>query len=220
MVLFKIMKKLNRRDALILDDFAPYTESLRTLLSEFGLFDSIDCFTDENILLKQLKEKTSKSISYLFLDYYLSRQTLPVVLKRIKQVLENPKIIIISGITNPILLRELLIHNPDGIVHKADKPYTVIECIENIVDNKVYYSPSVKKILEAVKPSSLKNPFTKRETELLSFWARGYTVDQTSHTLFLSPHTVISHRKKMFRKAKCSTIEQLLFFAKKNKLID
>lgn len=220
MVLFKIMKTLNRRDALILDDFAPYTESLKTLLSEFGLFDSIDCFTDENVLLKQLKEKTSKSINYLFLDYYLSNQTLPVVLRRIKQGFKNLKVIVISGITNPILIKDLLELDPDGVVHKADKPYTVIECVEHIINNQTFYSTSIKNLLDEMAISNHKNPFTKRETELLSFWARGYTVDQTSQILFLSPHTVISHRKKMFRKAKCSTIAELIAFAQKLKLVE
>ncbi|MGE8423707.1 MAG: helix-turn-helix transcriptional regulator, partial [Sphingobacterium siyangense] len=61
--------------------------------------------------------------------------------------------------------------------------------------------------------------FTPREIELLKYFAQGVTIAETAKKTFLSPHTIVAHRRKMMAKVNCKSITQMLNFAKENELI-
>jgi DNA-binding NarL/FixJ family response regulator len=50
----------------------------------------------------------------------------------------------------------------------------------------------------AARPEA--SPLTTRETELLRMVAKGFTFDTIGHLLEISPHTVVAHVKKIYRK--------------------
>jgi DNA-binding NarL/FixJ family response regulator len=60
---------------------------------------------------------------------------------------------------------------------------------------------------------------TRRETEIIQRLARGYNTQQISEELFLSQHTVDTHRKNIFRKLEINSTADLVRFAHENKLI-
>ncbi|WP_376749015.1 LuxR C-terminal-related transcriptional regulator [Sphingobacterium siyangense] len=49
--------------------------------------------------------------------------------------------------------------------------------------------------------------------------SEGYSVAETASRTFLSPHTVVTHRRKMMAKAECQTIGQMLKYAREHNLI-
>jgi DNA-binding NarL/FixJ family response regulator len=49
-------------------------------------------------------------------------------------------------------------------------------------------------------PDARASPLTPRETELLRLTAKGLTFDSIGELLEISPHTVVSHVKKIYRK--------------------
>ena len=63
--------------------------------------------------------------------------------------------------------------------------------------------------------ASFKNPFTKREIEVIREIQKGGSNHQIAEKLFLSHHTVATHRKNIFRKCDCKTILELLVFCKR-----
>ncbi|WP_158861007.1 helix-turn-helix transcriptional regulator [Lunatibacter salilacus] len=60
-------------------------------------------------------------------------------------------------------------------------------------------------------PSSV-NPFTERELEILSFFAKGYTAKEIATLLLISDETVKTHRKNMLMKAGVEKITELVSF--------
>lgn len=54
--------------------------------------------------------------------------------------------------------------------------------------------------------------FTKRELDIIKNMNQGYTNKQISEILFISEHTVATHRKNIFRKSGCHSLEELLRF--------
>ncbi|CAM4167237.1 LuxR C-terminal-related transcriptional regulator [Zobellia roscoffensis] len=58
--------------------------------------------------------------------------------------------------------------------------------------------------------------FTRREKEIIHLIEKGYTSARIAEVLFISTHTVATHRKKIFRKVGVSTVADLIFFCKKN----
>ncbi|MBM1105428.1 PAS domain-containing protein [Aurantibacter crassamenti] len=61
--------------------------------------------------------------------------------------------------------------------------------------------------------------FTTREREIIELIAEGYTSGQIAEKLFISIHTVATHRKKILKKAGVSNGIDLIFFCKKNGIL-
>lgn len=61
---------------------------------------------------------------------------------------------------------------------------------------------------------------TEREINVLKLVASGYTNKEIAEELFLSPHTVITHRKNITRKLGVYTVSGLTVYALINKLIN
>ena len=62
--------------------------------------------------------------------------------------------------------------------------------------------------------------FSKRETEVLSLIAQGYTNKEIADKLYTSRRTVEGHRQTMINKANVRNSAELIRFAVKNSLID
>ncbi len=60
---------------------------------------------------------------------------------------------------------------------------------------------------------------TKRETEILKLLAKGHTNNDIAGKLFISSHTVMTHRKNIIRKLEIKTVSGLTVYAILNKLI-
>lgn len=209
----------NKKLALVLDDHTIFAEAFAKTLQDFHFFKNVVPFSDGGELLDYIMQLRSLDNVYLFLDYYVGETVIPSILPDIKRILKKPKVIIISGITSPVLIANLLELKPDGIVHKSDKTSEILLCIHAIKDGEKYYSESIKEIIDSTGSHVEKIPFSPREMELLVFFAKGMTVDQTAEHTNLSPHTVSAHRRKMFSKAGVNNISELLAFARKLELI-
>ncbi len=61
---------------------------------------------------------------------------------------------------------------------------------------------------------------TPREKEILKLIALGYTNQQIADKLFISPHTVITHRKNITKKLGIKSISGLTVYAILNNLVD
>lgn len=61
---------------------------------------------------------------------------------------------------------------------------------------------------------------TRREKEVLKLVASGFSNKKIAESLFISTHTVISHRKKITQKTGIKSISGLTVYAILNKLID
>lgn len=101
----------------------------------------------------------------------------------------NPKIILIS---NPV----------SGMGYMVNK-------VNNLLDENVYITKNYKKFAL----------LTKREKEVISLVADGKSTNDIADLLFISPHTVSTHRKNIANKLGITTFSELLKFAKAFELI-
>ncbi|MFK5857549.1 MAG: LuxR C-terminal-related transcriptional regulator [Bacteroidota bacterium] len=92
----------------------------------------------------------------------------------------------------------------------------------NIKNNKYQLIETLKKIIGKENNKSDQNEqlLSKRETEILRNLALGQTNQEIADKLFLSIHTVTTHRKKITRKLGIKTVSGLTVYALMNKLVD
>jgi len=92
----------------------------------------------------------------------------------------------------------------------------------NIQESKYELIEVLKKIIGKEDKEIEQNEqlLSKRETEILSNLALGLTNQEIANKLFLSIHTVMTHRKKITGKLGIKTVSGLTVYALINKLID
>ncbi len=90
-------------------------------------------------------------------------------------------------------------------------------CIDFNVNKLDFGVYNLRKIVDAnMKKQKLFPLFqllTKREREIITFIAKGYTNKRIGEELFLSSHTIRTHRNNIFRKLNINHLRQLLEFA-------
>jgi DNA-binding CsgD family transcriptional regulator len=90
-------------------------------------------------------------------------------------------------------------------------------CIDFNVNKLDFGVYNLRKIVDANLKKQQWFPFyqslTKREREVITFIAKGYTNKRIGEELFLSCHTIRTHRNNIFRKLNINHLRQLLEFA-------
>jgi DNA-binding NarL/FixJ family response regulator len=106
---------------------------------------------------------------------------------------------------------------------KLDKKINWVECI--CLDDS--QKQIIKKLNQLIGTRSNKGSITnfpdeisKREADILKNIALGYSNKEIADKLFISTHTVVTHRKNITRKLGIKTVPGLTIYAILNKLID
>lgn len=98
---------------------------------------------------------------------------------------------------------------------------TDISFISN--NNKVEWDVYINDIdVERFKQNVYKefsNFFTERELEIIKYIQKGYSSRVIAEKLYVSFHTITTHRKNILRKSRCHTVIELLDFCKKNGIL-
>ncbi len=201
------------RVALVLDDHRLFADSFAKLLEQTSLFRIVPIFYNEKDLLQYLISFRTSDNFYIFADYFMENRNLPVFYNDLKRAGKNLKIIVVTSLIKPALLHELLLLNPNGVISKSAQADEVIACMDEVSRNKKYISPGIQELL-TLSPAVHGLPFTPREIEILHYFEKGYSVNETANFLHLSPHTISAHRRKMMSKAKVKSITALLSLAR------
>ncbi|MCF8302720.1 MAG: LuxR C-terminal-related transcriptional regulator [Bacteroidales bacterium] len=94
-----------------------------------------------------------------------------------------------------------------ALIDKKSPKENLIPLLEETLENKPYAKNNKDSIL------------SERETEVLKQVALGYTNQQIAERLFISKHTVISHRKNITSKLGIKSVSGLTVYAVLNNLI-
>lgn len=177
------------------------------------------------------------------------RSGLSVVLKRVQGIhIQTFEISSYEFLSNYIRLHkpDLLIINPMfwGIIdvvklkeesgHKTLKCFALLSCLvdESFVkqyDDKINLNDNIDQLKEKLdkifdvqheESSDESNSLSVREKEILTCVVKGQTNKEIAQSLFLSTHTVITHRRNIARKLEIHSTAGLTIYAIVNKLIE
>ena len=114
-----------------------------------------------------------------------------------------------------------------GYILKTAKPAQIVAALEDIKEGGSPMSPSIaRKVLREFRTppvheelQDIISPLSSRETEILELLYRGLNIHQIADTLFISPHTVHTHIKKIYTRLQVNTRSQAIYEAVQKKLI-
>ena len=145
-------------------------------------------------------------------------------LKSVMKEFKNLSILILTNQLTHSELGKLLKSGIKNISLKTDEKKDLLSSIEMAVKKKKQFSDQIlDMILElsenkntSAEPSSL----TQSETEIVKLIADGYTTKEIALKKHISFHTVMTHRKNIFRKLEINNVSELIMFAIRKGLID
>jgi len=199
---------------LIADSQFLITESLKLILQSEGRFNVIRVVTEKSELINVLK---LENISLLILDHSLIDINSISELKEIKSSFRDLKVLVISNSLSKTELIELNSAGINDIILKTAGKEELFEAIYSTLKGKKYYSGELLDLLfevnEKKNPGEETGQLTVSEIEIVRLISEGLTTKEIATRKFISFHTVISHRKNIFRKLSVTSISELIMYS-------
>ena len=144
--------------------------------------------------------------------------------EKIRLTRRQAKIIGLTSTNEAGIITGLLQRGGNGYLLKNMERAELLEAIRTAMNGKIYLSKAANdKVLEQFqhpKKSSDNFLLTRREKEILLLLADGLKGPQIAEKLFLSPLTVETHRKNLFKKFNANSVQLLIKIAHENKLLE
>jgi len=140
---------------------------------------------------------------------------------------ETPKVrvLILTMHKNKQLVREILEAGARGYVMKTDTGRELLKAIDTLLEDKLFFTQTISEILldgflEKPEPMRTENLLTKREIEIVSLLARGKSNKEVATELNISLRTAETHRANIMNKLQLHSVQDLVRYAVKNKLVE
>ena len=192
----------------------------QSLLDGFQLILNADPEIEVSVLCRNGKEvlealKTT-SIDIVLMDINMPElngiETCKIITKKFPAV----KVVALTMHKKSSYIKRMLQFGAKGYLLKDDSGQQIIEGVKAVHRGQTFLSLRVKDIALSFGLDNNHNSIselTKREIEVLELISKGFTNSEIANTLFLSAHTVESHRRNMLAKLDAKNTPELIRLA-------
>lgn len=106
----QFFKKIKNSVAVVFDNHQLFADSFGKMLENLQLFRDVHTFSNETDLIHYLINFPYDTPGYFFLDYYLEEKTALPLVTDVKRMCRSSRVIIVSVVTGPVLIRNLAEH--------------------------------------------------------------------------------------------------------------
>jgi DNA-binding NarL/FixJ family response regulator len=196
----------------ITDDHPLLSEGLKNILAQETFLNIVGCYPTAEALRNALN---NTKIDVLLLDINLSDANgLELIAPLLKN---NPelKIIILSVHNEYAVINSAFQEGAHGYIQKNASVTEILLGIQEILKGNKFKCKQTQLIVDKKNSIELKSvpKLTRREKEILAVAAMGLTTNQIAEKLFISPHTVESHRKNLIEKFRTSNLSSAIKMA-------
>jgi len=208
-----MIKPDNPVRVLLADSQFLITESLKYLLQQNGKHQVSSVVSEKDEVIRIL---TNESIGILIIDPFYTEFT---EIGDLRIITTNFPFVNIIILVNSISRKELHELNSLGITNvvlKTAGQQDIIDSINSALTGKKYYSNELLDLLFDQSNSKGAIPetgqLTTSELEIVRLISEGLTTKEIAAKKFISFHTVISHRKNIFRKLGVKSVSELIMY--------
>ncbi len=174
-----------------------------------------------------LEFMTSNHVDLVILDLCLPGLSYDLAVKAIKNASPEVDILVFTVSEEDETVFSALKAGATGYILKTAQPMQIIAALDEIRAGGSPMSPSIaRKVLREFQGApaheelqGMISPLSSRETEILDLLYRGFNFTQIGEKLFISPHTVHTHIKKIYAKLHVNSRSQAIYEAFQKKLI-
>lgn len=206
----------------IADDHQLVAEGIASILSDFESIEKVTIFSNgEELYRSSLNQKPD----LIFLDIEMPRWDGIVTLEKLKQALPSIPCVMLSMLSEKMIVQKCINLGAAGFVNKDCKPSELNDAIQRVFHGEVFYSNEILKSLSGVtKNNQIEQvngtiQISEREMEVLRLLCDGLSPKEIADKLFLSHRTVETHKNNIMQKMNVNTIGKLISTAIRNRIV-
>lgn len=208
------MKKIN---ILIVDDHPMVLEGMKALLSNFDYMNVIGTATNAFETMDKLK---NQQVDIVIADINLPEVSGIELTARIKKEYPTIKVLAMSTFKERSYISQMIKNGASGYLVKSASKDEIEAAIQSASEGKLYLSLDINSIDLNPEMAPDVPVVSRREKEVLQLIVDGLTNPQIADKLFISLHTVDSHRKNLLAKFNVNNTASLIRVAIKNNLVE
>lgn len=196
----------------ITDDHPLLTEGLSKILSNQENIQVVGCYSSAELMKESLKKN---QIDILLLDINLGDINSIELIRPLKNKYPSMHILMLSVHNEYAVINSTIQEGASGYIQKNASVEEILTAIQTVYNDQKYFCTQTQDTLSRKSKEGLNTipKLTRREKEILIEAATGLTTQQIADKLFISSHTVDSHRKNLIEKFKTNNISSVITLA-------
>ncbi len=210
------MIAMNRIKVLIVDDHPMVLEGMRSMLTQINFVDIVGTAANAYEAIELIK---AAAPDIVITDINMPEISGIELTLKIKKEFPEIKVIAMSTFKERSYITQMIQNGASGYLIKSASKEEIEEAILSVHEGKLYMSLDIS--LSAFDKQEINNVpiLSSREKEVLDLIADGFTNPQIAEKLFLSLHTVDSHRKNLLTKFGINNTASLIKLAAKYNML-
>lgn len=208
-----------------LDDHPVVIEGLQLLLNQDVKFELCATAHSWQALISTVKQELPDIV---ILDLNIRGKNILSEIKPFSIQFPKVKILIFSSYNTPSLVKKAFSKGINGYLLKDTTQQELLEALAVVAKDEIYIGKrvaisrkskdSLPRFSELSDNFDLVYQLTARETQIIQLIAKGYESQKIADQLFISLHTVQSHRKNIMRKLDVHSAAEIARFAFENRI--
>ena len=202
---------------IVVDDHQIFIDGLKALIDGF---EDIEIVSEANDGVDLIDRLTKIKADIILMDINMPRMNGIEATKLVLDKYPEIKVLMLTMHDSKEYIEKLLKAGAHGYILKNTGKEELYEAISTIVKGDNFYSAAVtKSIMDSMQKKKavtkkLNNiELTSREKEVLVLIAQEFTTNEIAEKLFISHHTVESHRKNLISKLQVRGVSGLVKYA-------
>lgn len=164
------------------------------------------CLNFTDLLIDIQKHRSN----FIILDPDLKSFDPKTDLESIKQINPNAKVALVCKNAGKAIYHNLLDKGFDGMILSCCSEDEIIIAIEKIINGGQFICSSITRFKEKQDHRLIELNISPREVEVIKEICYGYSSKEISDNLSLSYHTIVTHRKNIFKKFEVNSALELV----------
>lgn len=209
---------------LIADDHRLFVDGLRLIVDYATDYSIAGVVHNGNEVLPFLHQHR---VDILLLDIDLPIKSGKEVAEEVLRLFPSVKILTVSMLNDYHTVKTMLDMGVAGYFLKTAGKDELLRALSDVLKGEPYISPELAAVLINGQRVTAQNPLTQDPLQVLSvrekavFYAlgQGKSIAAIAEEMYVSKHTIESHRKNIYVKLDLHSLGELIIFGQKNKLI-
>ena len=205
---------MNNIKILLADDHQIVIDGLKLILEAEKQYNVVGEVANGQQVLDFLAQN---SVDIVVLDINMPIMDGITCAKKIKARFNGTKVIVLTMYAQKSFIEEIINIGIDGCLLKNNTGKELADAIDRVHSGRSYYDQI--QAFNSEKEEVHRHKLTMREVEIIQLLADGLSSSQIGDRLFISGHTVKTHRKNILKKLDLHNSSELIQYALNNGII-
>lgn len=187
---------------LLVDDHQMFLDGLKEILSKEEKYELVGTAKNGQEALSILEDNA--------VDIVITDVSMPVMdgeelLTKVREQFKDVRVIMLTMDDSGKRIAKLIRGGADSYLFKNASKEELMEAIDHVSTGEQFFNARIQRaILDNIVPErkanklqNIKDEFTEREKQILIMISKEYTQQEIADKLFISPNTVVYHKRKL-----------------------